>query len=163
MGYWESSGQSDEWFTPKRVFDAMGVEFDQDVASPKQGKTFVPAKSFITSDSLNETWRGFVWMNSPFGGRNGLIPWLEKFFAHGNGVALTPDRTSAPWFFDAWEASDIVLFTPKLRFVRPDGSEGKSPSNGTALMGVGAKARCALMNANAAGLGILGMPFGRRL
>jgi hypothetical protein len=39
-------------------------------------------------------------MNPPFGGRNGLAPWLDKFFANGNGIALTPDRTSAPWWQD---------------------------------------------------------------
>jgi hypothetical protein len=37
-------------------------------------------------------------MNPPFGPRNGIVPWLEKFFAHGNGIALVPDRTSAPWW-----------------------------------------------------------------
>jgi hypothetical protein len=33
MSAWEAAGQSDEWFTPKYIFDAMGVEFDTDVAS----------------------------------------------------------------------------------------------------------------------------------
>ena len=42
------------------------------------------------------TWAGFVWMNAPFGARNGLEPWLAKFFAHNNGIALVPDRTRWP-------------------------------------------------------------------
>ncbi len=158
MSFWETTGKSDEWYTPKHVFDALGCSFDMDVAAPAAGVTFVPAASFISSDSLETNWYGFVWMNPPFGGRNGLAPWLRKFFDHGNGIALVPDRTSAPWFRDAWQYADAVLFTPKLRFIRPDGSEGKSPSNGTALLASGSKATQALNHAAAAGLGILGFP-----
>lgn len=69
-----------------------------------------------------------------------------------------PDRTSAPWFREAWSVADLVLFTPKLRFHRPDGSVEKCPSNGTALIGVGEHARGALVRASAAGLGILAKP-----
>lgn len=158
MSFWESSGKSDEWYTPKHVFDALGCVFDMDVASPATGKTFVPAARFISSGSLEACWSGFVWMNPPFGGRNGLAPWLRKFFEHANGIALVPDRTSAPWFRDAWRQADAVLFTPKLRFIRPDGSEGKSPSNGTALLSAGSMGREALVRAAEAGLGILGFP-----
>ncbi|MGP4674799.1 DNA N-6-adenine-methyltransferase [Agrobacterium pusense] len=159
MGYWDQPGAADEWFTPKHVFDALGAVFDTDVASPKGIKTFVPATRFIDERSLEKDWHGFVWMNPPFGGRNGLVPWLEKFFDHGNGIALVPDRTSAPWFREAWSVADLVLFTPKVRFHRPDGSIGKSPSNGTALIGVGEPARGALVRASAAGLGILAKPL----
>ncbi|WP_112437334.1 DNA N-6-adenine-methyltransferase [Rhizobium sp.] len=162
MGYWDTNGRSDEWYTPKHVFDALGCHFDMDVASPATGTTHVPATSFLSADSLQAEWSGFVWMNPPFGGRNGLEPWLTKFFRHGNGIALTPDRTSAPWFRDAWKHAELVLFTPKLRFIRPDGSEGKSPSNGTALWAVGAKAEDALRQAANRSLGILASPVERR-
>jgi hypothetical protein len=94
-------------------------------------------------------------MNPPFGGRNGLEPWLGKFFVHGNGIALVPDRTSAPWFQHAWRKANAVLFTRKIRFLRPDGTEGKSPSCGTALFAAGDLAVTALMTAESNGLGIL--------
>ncbi|WP_283195522.1 DNA N-6-adenine-methyltransferase [Rhizobium sp. AN80A] len=158
MSYWDTLGKSDEWYTPKHVFDALGCDFDVDVAHPKDCDTFVPAKKFITENSLQRGWYGFAWMNPPFGGRNGLAPWLDKFFEHGNGIALVPDRTSTPWFRDAWSKADAVLFTPKLRFHRPDGTIGKSPSNGTALFGVGSRALIALNRAHERGLGILGQP-----
>jgi hypothetical protein len=87
-------GATDEWYTPPHVFDALGCKFSMDVSSPGGGFTpWIPATEFVTYDSLTRAWRGFVWMNPPFGGRNGLVPWLEKFFAHGNGIALAPDRT----------------------------------------------------------------------
>ncbi len=155
MGYWNTKGKSDKWYTPKHVFEALDCTFDLDVAAPEG---FVPADFFIFENSLTNRWNGFVWMNPPFGGRNGLVPWLKKFFDHGNGIALTPDRTSTPWFRDAWRKADAVLFTPKLRFIRPDGSEGKSPSNGTALFAAGERGTVALENASRAGLGILAIP-----
>lgn len=90
--------------------------------------------------------------NPPFGGRNGLEPWLEKFFEHGNGIALTPDRTSAPWFQKWAPLAMSLLFLPKVRFLRPDGTEGKSPSTGTALWAAGLKGHAALKRARHIGL-----------
>ncbi|MBS0258395.1 MAG: adenine methyltransferase [Proteobacteria bacterium] len=162
MAYWDTPGKSDEWYTPKYIFEALGCEFDLDVASPFQ-RWHVPAKVWLDEQDdglkLAPFWTGFIWMNPPFGGRNGLEPWLDAFFAHGNGIALTPDRTSAPWFLKAWLQADSVLFTPKVRFIRADGTLGVSPSNGTALMAVGEKGMEALERGAAAGLGILGMPI----
>jgi hypothetical protein len=165
MGYWDKPGASDEWFTPWYIFEALGVQFDLDVAAPAVGAklTHVPAQEFITSNSLTEDWaRDFVWMNPPFGGRNGIVPWLDKFFAHGNGVALTPDRTSAPWWQDAAGKANAVLFIAgKVKFERPDGSVGKSPSNGTTLFAAGSRGVQALINAESAGLGYLAQPLTR--
>jgi hypothetical protein len=157
---WEAAGQSDEWFTPPHVFSALGEHFDLDVAGPP-GKTHVPTSGVICSDSLTDSWSGFIWMNPPFGGRNALTPWLTKFFKHGNGIALTPDRTSAPWFREAWPQADAVMFTPKIRFLRPDGSEGKQPSCGTTLWASGSRAVAALLRAERARLGIVAIPCGR--
>ena len=43
----QSVGATDEWYTPPRVFDALGCSFDLDVASPGQEVTpGIPAHSF---------------------------------------------------------------------------------------------------------------------
>lgn len=156
MSHWETPGASDEWYTPAYVFEALGERFDTDVAAPSRNR--VPARLWYCTNGLTSPWWGFVWMNPPFGGRNALEPWLDRFFEHGNGIALTPDRTSAPWFWSAWQRADAVLFTRKIRFLRPDGTAGVSPSNGTALFAAGARGVDALDRAHAAGLGILGQP-----
>lgn len=156
MGKHEAIGMSDEWYTPKYIFDALQVEFHVDVASPED-RTFchVPAKVFITENSLYSKWGGFAWMNPPFGGRNALIPWLNKMHQHGNGIALTPDRTSAPWWQDAAKKADaILLIGGKVKFIKPDGSTGNSPGTGTTLFAYGDQAIQALMNAKRNGLGI---------
>ncbi len=158
MGYWDTPGRSDEWYTPPKVFEALGCRFDDDVAPCCYGDGHVPSVLKVQGDGLTTTWHRFVWCNPPFGGRNGIEPWLERFFDHGNGVLLAPDRTSAPWFWSAWRRADAVLFTRKIRFLRPDGSEGVSPSNGTALFAVGDKGVRALRNAERVGFGILARP-----
>lgn len=155
MGRWEGKGKSDEWYTPAYIFDALGCTFDLDVASPAQ-RTHVPASNFIISNSLAQNWHGFVWMNPPYGGKNGLVPWLERFFEHGNGIALVPDRTSAPWWQDAAKRTGAILFVAgKIKFERPDGTTGDQPSNGTSLLAVGQRGISALTAASAAGLGFL--------
>jgi DNA N-6-adenine-methyltransferase (Dam) len=159
-------GKSDEWYTPPHVFDAIGCGFDLDVSSPGPETTpWIPARRFLTADGLESQWSGLVWMNPPFGGRNGIVPWLEKFFAHGNGIALTPDRTSAPWWQQFQPRAELTLFVgKKIRFIAgfddPDygivrGQPGKSPAQGTCLMAAGPAARYALRQAAAKAFGVL--------
>lgn len=159
MSHWESNGKSDEWYTPKYIFDALGVRFDLDAAAPDdRTHCCVPADEFITPStiSVGKVWRGFVWCNPPFGGRNSIAWWLAKMAAHGNGIVLTPDRTSAPWWQQAVKQADAILFVAgKIQFIRPDGSPGVSPSNGTTLFAYGDIALDALRNAYENNLGTL--------
>lgn len=155
MSFWEAPGKSDEWYTPAYVFDALGCTFDLDPANGSAGRTYVPCRERLGSGGLESEWTGFVWMNPPFGGRNGIKPWLDKFFEHGHGVALTPDRTSCPWWQEAFKRADEALFVAgKIKFERPDGSVGKSPSSGTTLFAIGTRGMDALYAAQRAGLGI---------
>jgi hypothetical protein len=153
-------GATDEWYTPPHVFEALGSRFDLDVASPGRHVTpWIPAAAVISADSLSRPWRGFVWMNPPFGGRNALVPWLNKFFAHGDGVALVPDRTSAPWWQEFAPRADLALFvSPKLKFIDAKGQPGASPAQGTTLLAAGPRAVAALHRAAANGLGCLFQP-----
>lgn len=52
MSAWENAGESDEWYTPRYVFDALGVTFDLDVAAPRLGPRHVPAHLWFYSDAL---------------------------------------------------------------------------------------------------------------
>jgi hypothetical protein len=149
----ERHSQSDDWFTPRYIFEALGEVFDLDVAAPETGPRYVPASAWFWSAGLEKPWRGFVWMNPPFGHQRQKRLWLKKFFAHGSGVALVPDRTSAPWWQEAAPQADAVLFvTPKIKFERPDGSLGEQPGVGTCLFAAGARAVAALRRS---GLGVV--------
>ena len=150
---------SDEWYTPKYIFDALQVEFDMHVAAPADiDALHVPTDTFL-HDSFNEQWEGFVWCNPPFSGRGeGKMKWIDKMYTHGNGILLTPDRTSAPWWpIAASRCKALMFITGKVKFISPDGSIGQQPTNGTTLFAFGEKAVKALKNAENKGLGIMFM------
>ena len=150
----ETRGQSDDWFTPRYIFDALGEQYDLDVAAPRLGPRHVPALKWYcdTTDGLSSQWNGFVWMNPPFGHQSTKRLWLSKFFDHGNGIALLPDRTSAPWWQEFAPRATAVLFVaPKVKFERPDGTRGEQPGTGTTLFAAGERAAAALIRASSLG------------
>ncbi len=152
----QAVGKTDEWYTPPYVFEAMAVRFDLDVAS-KHCLPWIPADGYISENSLDTSWHGFVWMNPPFGGRGDKALWLEKFFVHGNGVALVPDHTSAPWWQQYVPRASLVLFVaPKINFLGPQ--KGDQSAQGTCLLALGPQGCMALRNARDARLGSLMVP-----
>lgn len=143
--------ENSEWYTPKYIFDALGIHFDLDVAAPIGGPRHVPTKKWLTQtqNGLVSPWHGLVWMNPPFGHMRHKKSWLQRFFAHDNGIALMPDRTSAPWFQEFAPLADVICWvSPKIKFERPDGTHGKSPGEGTVLLGAGKAASTALIHCN---------------
>ena len=112
---------NDECYTPKWIFDTLGLTFDLDVASPIDHETYVPAIKRYTSndDGLSQQWHGNVWMNPPYSKPK---PWVEKFIEHGQGVALLPLSLSY-WSKAVWNAADAVTLTERQpKFLRPDGT-----------------------------------------
>lgn len=147
-------GASDDWYTPPEIFAALGLRFDLDPCSPGPGH-WVPADRIYTKadDGLSKPWAGLVFMNPPFGGRNGHVPWLTRFLDHGNGVAIVRAYTSSGWWHEHMPRAEAILFPAgKTKFIRPDGSVGKSPGHGVVLIGMGDKARNALRRS---GLGMV--------
>ena len=142
-------GESDEWYTPQDYFQSFRCEFDLDPCSPGPDH-WVPAKEIYTieDDGLSKDWGGkFVFMNPPFGGRNGHLPWLDKWIVNDNGIAVVRAYTSSKWFHDYIYQVDSMLFPKgKTKFVRPDGNVGKSPGHGIILLGLGWKANQVLMD-----------------
>lgn len=144
-----SIGASDEWYTPAEVLAAIGETYDLDPCAPAEGRAFYSVRAVrehtILDDGLAHPWGGFVFMNPPFGGRNGHVPWLRKFLENGNGIAIVRAYTSAAWFHDWAVKADCMLFPRgKTKFVRPDGSIGKAPGHGVVLLGMGQRAVSAL-------------------
>ena len=111
----QESTTSDDYWTPEWIFDALGIEFDLDVACPPEGPAHTPAKAYYTqeTDGLSSPWFGNVWMNPPFSKTH---PWARKFIEHKNGVCLVP-MSKSKWFDALWDSSDAVLSLPSsLRF-----------------------------------------------
>ena len=150
----KNSHKSAEWYTPAWVFELLGLTFDLDPSSPHDMETVVPAETKYTifDHGLKKEWFGRVWMNPPFGHQSTKRAWLEKFFLHGNCIALLPDRTSAPWWQEFAGCPDLICFvSPKVKFERPDGTYGEQPGTGTCLFAAGEAATKALLQS---GLGV---------
>ena len=134
---------TDDYYTPKWLFDALELEFDIDVAAPLQGIPWLPAKRWFSQadDGLSQEWGGaLVWMNPPFSGPR---PWVEKFIENGNGIALLPVSRSK-WFGKIWERADAILpTTPDWKFQRPNGKL-ETISYQTFLFAIGPKSTAAL-------------------
>lgn len=159
MSAYQSAGKCDEYHTPAYIADALDVVFDLDVAAPSLGPRHIRAKRYYTqlTDGLKQPWTGFVWMNPPFGNQKTKREWLARFIEHGNGIALLPDRTSAPWFQEAAPKMDAGLFVDgKIKFERSDGSIATQPGDGTVFFAMGNRAVEILKKS---GLGLLFYPI----
>lgn len=149
-----SDDARNEWYTPKYIFDAIGLEFDLDPCSPGEGKTFVPAKKHYTvvDDGLTSPWNGTVFVNPPYG--KDTATWIEKLANYGDGIGLVFARTDVKWFQDHGAKADVVCFIKsRVRFYQggiTEDKQGGTPGAGSMLLAFGDKSAEALL---ASGLG----------
>ena len=103
---------TNDHYTPKWVFDLLGLTFDIDVAAPPGGVPWIPCKRYYTQadDGLTQAWEGLVWCNPPF---SNIEPWIERLNDHRNGVALLP-HTKGNWRQKAWEGADGIVETKAI-------------------------------------------------
>jgi len=109
--------ETDERYTPRWVFQGLGLVFDTDPASPGVGLDCVPASRKLTKDDdgLAHEWFGLVWLNPPF---SNATAWADRFREHGNGVFLGP-VANARWCVDLMRAADLVWFCRDFAFTHP--------------------------------------------
>jgi len=109
---------SDDCYTPKWVFDAMGLQFDLDVAAPPGGPWHVPAGRWYTAedDGLTQPWDGLVWCNPPY---SGFAPWVDRWAAHPTGVLMGYELPEVRWKPHVYAAAEAVAFLA-VSFHRPD-------------------------------------------
>lgn len=141
-----SANKSVDWYTPKWVFDAIGLNFDLDPCQPVGGVQWIPAAKHYTieDDGLLSPWTGRVWLNPPYGKHT--KDWLAKMHSHRNGIALVFARTDCAWFHNYCAKADAILFlSGRIRFV--DGLQITSsggPGSGSMLIAWGSECVAAL-------------------
>ena len=122
-GDWQPT--SDDHYTPAWLFDAMGLEFDLDVASPPGGVPWIPAKRFYTvhDDGLSQPWSGLVWCNPPF---SAVSPWASRWAVCNDGVFLAC-VSKAKWTARLWAASEAIWIPGdrQIEFAQADGAPNK--------------------------------------
>jgi hypothetical protein len=108
---------ADDCYTPRWVFDAMGLHFDLDAAAPVGGPLHTPTDRYYTAadDGLVAPWTGVVWCNPPY---SNFGPWARRWAEHPAGALMgtyTPGTSWTPVVFAAADA--VALITAE--FVRP--------------------------------------------
>lgn len=141
----QDSGQV-EWYTPAAIVEAarrcMGG-IDLDPASSEVANRTVKAQRYFTADDdgLAHSWYGRVWMNHPYSKINNLR-WVPKLIAEyrvGNvaqACAIVNASTSEKFFQPLYDYP-ICFFAKRVRFVKPCGGLGDSPTKGSAVVYLG--------------------------
>jgi len=153
---------SDDWYTPRWVFNAIGLVFDMDVSAPVAPEfRTCPARRYLTvlEDGLTQPWEGVVWCNPPYSNPR---PWAERLMRHPTWIALVPASCNT-WRGALTATADaLALMSIGARngkawagFGRPDGSQSGWPFAlcllGRGEMCIDAVARAAAVDPYAAG------------
>ena len=106
FNYVNETVSSNDHFTPKWVFDLLGLEFDIDVAAPVNGVPWIPTKRWFSQadDGLTQDWVGLVWCNPPY---SNVEPWVNKMIIHRNGIMLLP-MVKSFWRLKVWNDADGI-------------------------------------------------------
>jgi phage N-6-adenine-methyltransferase len=114
---------SDDYWTPRWIFEILDLTFDLDVASPPDGPKNTPCLSYYTQETngLTSPWYGRVFMNPPFSKPQ---PWIMRFLDHANGVGIT-SASKAKWFDYLWRQVEGIVFLPAtLKYESPTQTNG---------------------------------------
>lgn len=112
-----------DWKTPNallvRVLRCLDQEhFNTDVCASEAN---VPALQFFDSknDGLSQVWKGFCWMNPPYGRK--INRWIQKARESKGSVVvcLLPARTDTKWWQEhVSETAELVVFLRgRVRFI----------------------------------------------
>ena len=114
--------ESVEWYTPEYIFDALGLAFSLDPASPgAEIVPWIPAMHHYTyeDNGLIKEWTGNVFMNPPYG--SDTPTWFRKLALHGNGIGLVFCRSDTKWFHEYIPMAQAICFIKgRVQFVKAD-------------------------------------------
>ena len=107
---------TDEWETPRDLFDALDAEFHftldacATTENHKCGRYYTPEDNGLSKDWSGEC----VWVNPPY---SKIGAWVEKCYREGTKdntivVALIPSRTDTKYFHK------FILHRCEIRFIR---------------------------------------------
>lgn len=115
------SSNSDEWATPKKIYDALNSEFEFSL-DPCSTKDNHKCPTYFTKeqDGLLQNWGGYrVYCNPPYGRQ--IYKWVEKAYNENKKgvfvVLLLPARTDTKWFHEfIYNKHEIRFIKGRLKF-----------------------------------------------
>lgn len=116
------SSKSNEWQTPKNIFDSLNKEFDLrlDAAATKENAL---CDKFYTQedDALIQDWNGFgnVWCNPPYGRMIGKFvkKAYEESLKGATVVMLIPARVDTTWWYKFCAKTEVRFIKGRLKFI----------------------------------------------
>lgn len=134
----KSSNATDEWYTPKELIDSLG-SFDLDPCAPINPLWETAKVMYNKNDNgLQQNLEGRVWLNPPYS-RPLIELFMRKMAEHNNGIALLFNRLDSAMMQDVIlkKATSMKILRKRIRFYRPDGTQGGSPGCGSILFAFG--------------------------
>jgi hypothetical protein len=128
---------SDAWYTPRWIFDGLGIQFDLDVAAPADAVSWIPADRHysVADDGLTQPWHGTVWCNPPYSAPR---LWCYRWAEHDSGcILLRADLSTAGPHCAIQAASSLYVPPKRLQFVKGRGGDTGSVNFSTILLGRG--------------------------
>ena len=107
------SSKSDEWTTPRDLFDKLNRRFLFDLDAAASDENHLCPAFYTKEDSgLDHSWEGMrVFCNCPY---SQIKAWAAKFIEESKRadciVALIPARTDTKWFQSIFASADKVIF-----------------------------------------------------
>jgi hypothetical protein len=154
----EVAATSDDCYTPRWVFDAMGLRFDLDVAAPVGGPWHVPCERYYTAadDGLSQPWDGLVWCNPPY---SNFAAWAARWAEHDRAVLMGFELPEVKWKRATYAAAEAVALIA-CYFGRPGDSKPfrLRQSIFVAFRGVGTEPAERLAAASPYGAALYGAP-----
>lgn len=130
-----------EYLTPRWVIEPLGT-FDLDPCAAFPRPFDIATKNYIER-GLEQPWRGFVWLNPPYGITNQMNQFVERLSIHRpGGIALLNSNTQTR----LWQqiifprAGAFFFLAGRIHFLNTDGTPTEGHFGSPVLIAFGAKA-----------------------
>ena len=114
------TSRTDEWQTPKKVFNALNKEFNfvVDAAATKENAKCTIFWSKENSAPLSEWWRyRSIFINPPYSQNESFMKMAYEAGQFATVVVLTPCRTDTKWWHKyAMKADEIRFIEGRLKY-----------------------------------------------
>jgi hypothetical protein len=150
-----TSFATDLWYTPSKYIDlvkeVMG-DIDLDPASDEFGNSIVKGKHYFNEEEngLKQKWFGRVFLNCPYGKTNGksnAAVWTDKMTYEwardhfSEGILLINNTSGYLWYENLWIYYPTCLVRERIRFIKPDGTQGGQAKRGSCFLYFGQNAQ----------------------
>ena len=147
-----TSQATQEWYTPPHIISRARATLggiDLDPASNATAQAWIQAGTYYDGEhiisGLARPWFGRVWLNPPFDDTPAWVRRLEQQYTCADVTDAMLLVNSAPgyaWWEELWRLRPVVMLRERVRFIRPDGSEGGQAKKGQTVAYFGRDTRC---------------------